>query len=200
VASTHWDAVYRDRLDHVLTWYQPSPAMSLALLHELGVTTAGAILDIGGGTSRLADSLLAEGYVDVTVLDVSRVALDRSALRLVAMPGVSFVEADVRDWRPDRTFDVWHDRAVFHFMTEEGDRDAYRRTLDLALAPDGCLVVATFAADGPTGCSGLPVARYDADALAAEFPGFTPVADAREDHVTPRGDLQPFTWVALRRR
>lgn len=199
MTTAHWDDVYRVHGDDTLTWHQPSPAMSLALLNEIGVGPAQAIVDIGGGTSRLADSLLAEGYVDVTVLDVSRVALDRSALRLVGVPDVEWIEADVRTWHPARTYDTWHDRAVFHFMVGADDRNAYRRTLERALSPTGTLIIATFALDGPASCSGLPVVRYDADTLAAEFPGFEVVADAREHHVTPSGVGQPYTWVALRR-
>jgi ubiquinone/menaquinone biosynthesis C-methylase UbiE len=161
----------------------------------------GSVIDVGAGASTLADTLVDSGWTDVTVLDVSRTALAVVRERLgERQRSVSFVVADVLSWQPGRTFDAWHDRAVFHFLIRPDQREKYVATASRAVRPGGVLVLGTFAADGPTQCSGLPTARYDADALAAAFaPGFTLEHSEREEHVTPGGAVQPFTWVVLRR-
>lgn len=155
------------------------------------------ILDVGGGASVLGGRLLAEGFSDVTVLDIAESAL------AVAREELGFtgntVAADVREWRPERRYELWHDRGVFHFLTAPEDRAMYRQTLEAATGPDSWVAVGTFAADGPEQCSGLPTARYDADALAEEFPGWDVVDVRREEHRTPWDAVQPFTWLLLRR-
>jgi cyclopropane fatty-acyl-phospholipid synthase-like methyltransferase len=159
------------------------------------------VVDVGAGTSTLVDLLLDAGRVDVTVLDVSVEALNKVRLRLGSLAeSVSFAAADIRFWRPDRTFDAWHDRAAFHFLVDSADRDGYVDLARMAVVPGGVMVLATFAPDGPTVCSGLPTARYDSDDLARVFsPEFDLQHSQREEHITPWGVVQPFTWVVLRR-
>jgi trans-aconitate methyltransferase len=186
-----------------LSWFEPTATMSLGFLDALGVGPADSVIDVGGGVSPLAGDLLDRGFRDVTVLDVSQAALDRAARRLPCPNRVRWVAADVRTWRPDRTWKVWHDRATFHFLTTDGDRDAYLDTLSCALAPGGSLVMATFAPDGPERCSGLPVQRYDAETLLATLSSrlvVELVTEARHVRLTPTGAQQSFTWIGCRRR
>ena len=156
------------------------------------------VIDVGGGESLLVDCLLAQGFADLTVLDISRVAL-AEARRRVESAQVRWVEADVRTWQPDRRYGLWHDRAVFHFLVDPADRAAYLRNMATATAPGSALIVATFAPHGPETCSGLPVARYSSDALARALGAdFEVVEILEEQHPTPSGGIQPFTWVAGR--
>ena len=156
---------------------------------------------MGAGTSLLVDLLLAASFTDVTILDVSERALEVVRERLgERATGVTLIHADLLTWAPQRRFDVWHDRAVFHFLTTADERARYVRLAESSVPPGGALVVATFAPDGPTQCSGLPVRRYDAAGLTAEFGvGFDLIHSEREEHLTPSGAVQPFTWVLLRR-
>jgi hypothetical protein len=156
-------------------------------------------VDVGGGASVLVDRLLDAGYRDLTVLDVAAAALDRARTRLGSRAGrVTWLVADLLTWVPARRYRVWHDRAVFHFLTAAAARDRYREVLHHALVPGGHVAVGTFAADGPTSCSGLPTARYGPDELAAQVPGYRVVHRRREVHRTPSGGIQPFTWLLLR--
>jgi len=197
--ATHWDAAYSSRGVEGVSWFQSTPTVSLELIGRLGVEASAAVVDVGGGASSLVDQLVAAGFADVTVLDVSEVALDVGRRRLGDRPGVSWLHQDVLVWQPDRRFGLWHDRAVFHFLTEEADRVRYLSTLAAAVGPNAGIVLATFAPDGPEYCSGLPVVRYSAEALAAVLGNrFTVVASRREVHTTPGGVAQPFTWVAAR--
>jgi len=202
----HWDDVYGTRRVDEVSWFQHRPVTSLALLEGLALPSEAGIVDVGGGASTLVDELVAAGHRDVTVVDVSETALDAARGRLAVTvggggtSGVAWVRADVTSWVPGRTFAAWHDRAVFHFLVDPGDRAHYRAVLAGALDPGAHAVVATFAVDGPTTCSGLPVQRYDADDLVAELgEGFDLVEARRELHTTPGGATQPFTWVVLRR-
>lgn len=199
--AEHWDAAYETRGVEGVSWYQPLPAVSLELVEALRVPPTAAVIDVGGGASTLGDHLVERGFSDVTVLDVSGPALDASRRRIGDDAGVSFLRADLLDWRPKRTYDLWHDRAVYHFLVAEEDRQAYLRALRSALARGGYVIVATFAVDGPPTCSGLPVSRYSVDALVETFGGsFEELESRREEHTTPRGSIQPFTWVAGRMR
>ncbi len=155
---------------------------------------------MGGGSSFLVDMLVGEGRRDVTVLDHSGVALDTVRARTGADPRVSLVQGNLLEWTPPRRYDLWHDRAVFHFLVEPGERAGYLERLQVALRPGGTVILATFAPDGPASCSGLPVARYSpADLVAVLGPGFRVIEAFREEHVTPTGVTQPFSWVATRR-
>jgi SAM-dependent methyltransferase len=173
--------------------------MSLELIEGLRLGSEAAILDVGGGASSLAAQLIGRGFTDITVLDISTEALDLARAELgTDASRVHWIEQDLLSWSPQRRYDLWHDRALFHFLLDPSDVERYTETLRSALGHGGKAIIATFAADGPQSCSGLPVARYGPDQLAATFgAAFTTVATRREEHRTPSGSLQPFTWVAL---
>lgn len=198
----HWQGVYESKRPDEVSWYQPSPAPSLAALDLLGATPAMSLVDVGGGASTLVDALVERGWSDLTVLDVAEPALAVSKARLGnKAAGVNWQAADIRNWRPGRVFDIWHDRAVFHFLTDPEGRAGYKRALVEGTRPGAHAVIASFALDGPAQCSGLPVQRYDAAAMAAELgPAFSPVADWRESHITPKGAEQSFQWCIFTRR
>lgn len=196
----HWDAKYATTGATEVSWYQASPEQSRSLFSECGVGPQHSVIDVGGGASALAPSLVGDGWNDVTVLDVSAEALSAGRGRCSDPARIHWLNADLLRWTPDRRYDVWHDRALFHFLIEPADVLVYREKLRAALSPGGLAVVATFATDGPTHCSGLPVCRYDTEALAEALgPELTLTASAREEHRTPSSAVQPFTWVALRR-
>jgi SAM-dependent methyltransferase len=199
-SAAHWDQAYAHG-DTMRSWFQAAPEMSLRMLDAAGVTAADSVIDVGGGASPLAAALLGRGFGDVTVLDVSAVAIEHARRRLGPRAGqVHWLTADVRAWQPIRRFSAWHDRAVFHFLTTAPDQEGYRRALAAATAPGAVAVVGCFALDGPRQCSGLPVARYGPGDLAARLgPGWALVAEDREEHITPNGLTQPFTWIAQRR-
>lgn len=195
----HWDAAYGDRGVTTVSWFQPEPAVSLELLHVLAVDPGAPVIDVGGGASPFVDRLVGEGYGDVSVLDVSEVALDEARRRLGPDAAVSWIHEDVLRWRPARRYGLWHDRALFHFLTADDDRTTYGRVLRSAVTPGGGVIVGTFAEDGPEYCSGLQVTRYSASQLAGVLgASFEVVATRHEVHTTPAGLVQPFTWVAGR--
>lgn len=196
----NWNAAY-SRDESSTSWYEPRPRMSLWMLDHIGVGSDASVVDVGGGTSRLVDALLERGHTDVTILDLSTVAVRSAQTRLGGRGRlVHWAEGDVRTWRPGRTFHAWHDRAVLHFLTSAADQTSYRQTLQAVTETGSIAVIATFAPDGPQQCSGLPVARYSADQIADLLgPEWTVTAEARDEHTTPSGVQQPFTWVALRR-
>lgn len=199
--AAHWDAAYERGPDRV-SWAQDHAAPSLALIEDLGVPVDAAVIDVGGGASPLAGDLLDRGFNDVTVLDLSRRALDLARERLGARgTHVTWTQADLRAWSPERTYDLWHDRAVLHFLTEDEDRERYAATVARAVAPGGHAIIAGFAPDGPERCSGLPVRRASGEDLAALLgDAFTPVGVRREEHTTPSGNVQLFAWLVARRR
>lgn len=197
-SARHWD----DRYDAVgsteVSWFSPEPHASLAMFDAVGVDPARSVIDVGGGASMLVDRLVDRGFGDVTVLDVSEVALAEARTRVDA-PSAHWIRADLLKWRPSRRWDVWHDRAVFHFLTDAADRARYREQLSTAVTPGGVVIVGTFAEDGPEYCSGLPVRRYAPDELVREL-GYDPddATVRREIHRTPSGADQAFTWIAVR--
>jgi len=202
--ATHWDSRYAGAEPERLSWFEASPDVSMMLIRQAVGPEAG-VIDVGGGASRLVDVLLEAGYRDVTVLDLSAEALARSRFRLGARADApDWQVADITCWQPGRCYDLWHDRAVFHFLTEAEDRAAYARALHSALAPGGTAIIMTFADDGPETCSGLPVQRYAPEDLAATFelllPGaFAVLSSGRVSHVTPGGAEQRFQYTVLRR-
>ena len=200
-AMAHWDEVYGARPPSEMSWFEAEPAMSLELIAAAKVEPDTAIIDVGGGASTLVDVLVARGYRNLTVLDVSQTALDVARARLGEdATKVRWIAHDLLTWRPPRRFGLWHDRAVFHFLVAPHQRAAYRAVLHAALEPGGSAIVATFAEDGPETCSGLPTARYAPDDLAEVFGSdFQTVTSRREKHHTPAGVTQPFTWLVLRR-
>lgn len=200
--KAHWEAVYANKAPHTVSWYQPRAARSMELIGEAGVGTAARLLDVGGGASVLVENLLDAGYADVTVLDISGPALAVARSRLGERAGdVAWLEADITDVElPPAGLDLWHDRAVFHFLVDPGDRDAYVRTLQRALRPGGYAIIATFAEDGPEQCSGLKVQRYSPSQLREQLgEAFTLLVHEREEHVTPAGALQRFQYSLFRR-
>ena len=194
--AAHWEHVYRTKGPDQVSWFQAEARLSRHLI-ELAVPDRSArIIDIGAGASMLVDGLLASGYRDVTVLDVSASALKIAQARIGIGATVKWLHADVlAALLPSRAFDVWHDRAVFHFLTDANDRARYVQQVRRAVRPGGRVLVATFAEDGPSRCSGLEVARYSPNALHAEFgEGFRFVESHRELHTTPSGATQAFIY------
>jgi SAM-dependent methyltransferase len=199
--GAHWENVYRTKGEREVSWFQETPSMSLELIRSAGPTRHSAIVDIGGGASRLVDALVAAGYDAVTVLDLAGSALAAAKMRLgPAAAGVTWIVADAVKWKPLQSYDLWHDRAAFHFLTDEADRAAYVACLRDALRPGGHAVIATFALDGPERCSGLPVVRYDAASLGKVLgDAFRLVETRRHDHHTPMGSIQRFQFSLFRR-
>jgi 2-polyprenyl-3-methyl-5-hydroxy-6-metoxy-1,4-benzoquinol methylase len=199
--SDHWDRVYASIPSTEVSWYEREPAASLRLVEAMASSPSVAVIDVGAGASLLVDRLVSDNFTDVTVLDVSQQALTHVEQRLgEGAQHVTFVRHDVLTWRPDRQYDIWHDRAVFHFLTDDAQRDQYIEIAARAICVGGGLVLATFAEDGPTRCSGLQVSRYSPEDLEGVFSGsFSLVEHEREEHVTPAGGVQPFTWAVFRR-
>lgn len=200
--KSHWESVYAEKSDGDVSWHQDVPSVSLEFADAAGVDASSVIIDVGGGTSRFAECLLDRGFKDVTVLDVSEPALAAARARLGPREAdVRRIVADVTVWSPDRHYDLWHDRAVFHFMTVPGDRPAYVDRLSNALRPNGRAIISTFAPDGPERCSGLPVMRYSPKTLAEALgPRFELIANRRHLHVTPWGTQQSFQFSLFCRK
>jgi len=200
-AQEHWERVWSTKDETRTSWHQPEPHLSLDLIARYGGARP-RVLDVGGGSSRVVDGLLARGAGRVGVLDVSEAALAVSRRRLGERArDVEWVVADVTRYEAEHSWDVWHDRAVFHFLTDRAPRDAYVRAATRALVPEGHAVVATFGPEGPARCSGLDVVRYGAEELAAAFGAAFELVEAREeDHTTPGGATQPFVYAVLRKR
>ncbi|MET4445950.1 SAM-dependent methyltransferase [Bradyrhizobium sp. GM2.2] len=201
--QAHWQSVYATKAEREVSWFQENPAPSLDLVAEAGISTDARIIDVGGGASRLVDGLLERGFNQVAVLDLSAKALEEAKTRIGRRgDGVAWIVADVTTWNPSDTYDLWHDRAAFHFLTNPADRDAYIACLKKAVRPAGHVIIATFAPDGPEKCSGLPIVRYDPEALAATLgPTFELVGSRRRhDHLTPGGNTQRFQFSRFLRR
>ncbi len=201
--KSHWDQVYLTKASDAVSWYQPHANVSLSLIRETGIDPDAPIIDVGGGASTLVDDLLELGYSTLSVLDHSEAALDVAASRLGARgDGVRWLEADItRTSFPQASVELWHDRAVFHFLTQADDRAAYVRLLSLAVKPGGHLIIGTFAENGPGKCSGLPVQRYSAQGLYSQFSAaFKLVKTTTEAHCTPSGSIQAFVYCWCRRR
>ena len=197
----HWQNVYTKKGENEVSWFQENPAPSLELIAEVDATPASAIVDIGGGASRLVDHLIDRGFQDVTVLDLSAAALEAAKARLGSLAAqVHWIVADATVWEPQKAYDVWHDRAAFHFLVDPADRSAYVTRMKQAVKPGGHVVIGTFAIDGPEKCSGLPVNRYDAAGLVEELgDGFELIKSRRHDHSTPWNSAQRFQFCIFRR-
>lgn len=200
-SKPYWEAIYGTKRAGEVSWFQPAARLSLELIQRVVPNRAAAILDVGGGASTLVDGLLGAGYYRVSVLDLSSAGLAQARQRLgPAAAQVMWQEADILEARlPRAAVDVWHDRAVFHFLTAAADRRRYVEQVRHAVRPGAHVLVATFAHDGPTRCSGLEVARYTPEALHGEFgEHFRLLSSTREDHVTPWGSHQPFVYCLCR--
>jgi SAM-dependent methyltransferase len=204
-SQAHWENVYTTKSENEVSWFQQSPAPSLELIVQAGATSKSAIIDIGGGASRLVDHLVEQGFEDVTVLDLSGAALAAAKSRLERRLGVraervSWIVTDATTFEPVRSYDIWHDRAAFHFLTDANDRAAYIARLGRALKLGGHAIIATFALDGPEKCSGLPVARYDSASLGRTLgAAFKLVHTQRHEHATPWGSRQIFQFSVFKR-
>lgn len=195
-----WESVYRSKEEAETSWFEDRPQVSLDLIAETGAGKDAAIVDIGAGSSRPVDCLLDQGFRRITVLDLSETALLTARARLSPDAPVEWVVANVLHWQPSGHFDVWHDRAAFHFLTEASDQDAYLRVMDRALVPGGHAIIGTFAPDGPTSCSGLPVAGYDAALLSERLgSGYQLVRSLSHEHRTPWDSVQRFHFALFRK-
>ena len=199
--QSHWENVYATKRENEVSWFQQSPMPSLDLIMQAEPTLSSAIVDIGGGASRLVDNLLERGFKDITVLDLSAAALAADKARLGSRAEqVNWIVADVTRWEPARAYDIWHDRAAFHFLTDASDRAAYIARLERGLKVGGHAIIATFAPDGPEKCSGLPVARYDSAGLARTLgAAFKLIHTQRHAHTTPWQARQAFQFSIFRR-
>lgn len=200
-SRTHWAQVYQTKAPTQVSWYQEHPDLSLEYIQRTGVDQTARIMDAGGGASTLVNHLLEAGYHNLTVLDISAEALQVVRQRLGPRAGrVTLIEADVTQAElPHQFYDVWHDRAVFHFLTQPEARQRYVELVRHAVKVGGHVIVATFALDGPTSCSGLTVERYSPETLHNQFgPAFTLVDSTHESHATPFGTEQKFTYCYCR--
>ncbi len=200
--QSHWQNVYLSKGEQQVSWTQFDPQPSLGLIEKFAARRDDAIIDVGGGASRLVDALLAHGFSAITVLDLSEAAL-QSAKKRLGEPGaaVQWIAADVTAWQPPNPFDIWHDRAAFHFLVDANDRAAYIERLHAGVTPGGHAIIATFAPDGPEKCSGLPVARYDPESLSKIIGSAFDLDEHQlHRHVTPWGAAQSFQFSVLRRR
>jgi SAM-dependent methyltransferase len=199
--KAHWENVYTTKGEREVSWFQENPVPSLELIALAGLSAGASIIDIGGGASRLVDALVERKIGRITVLDLSAAALDAAKERLGDRgAGVEWVVADVTTWEPLQTYDLWHDRAAFHFLTDASDRSAYVGYLKRAVRSGGHVILGTFAPDGPERCSGLPIMRYDAGILGTILgTDFELMDSRRHDHTTPWGAVQRFQFSTFRR-
>ncbi len=200
--TQHWDHAYATKRETEVSWFEPEARLSLGLIKANSASTADAVIDIGGGASRLVDAVLEAGYSDVTVLDLSKVALEASKRRLSGRSSnANWIVADITDWQPSRRYQIWHDRAAFHFLTAAHDQAAYVACVEKALHHGGYAIIGTFAPNGPGMCSGLPVARYDSGTLGRTLgPAFALIETRLFSHRTPMGRTQEFQFSVFRHR
>lgn len=199
--KSHWEEVFKTKKADEVSWFQPHLGLSMQLIARAGVSAISPVIDVGGGDSTLVDDLLAQGVVDVSVLDISPEALARARRRLgPRAERVTWIAADVTKAQlPPSHYDLWHDRAAFHFLTNPADRGAYLEVLGHAIRPSGHVVIATFAPDGPERCSGLPIVRYSPESLQAELgPRYELIATEHEAHQTPSGSEQRFVYCLFK--
>lgn len=198
----HWDNIYKKKQPDKLSWYEEYPVVSFDMIDATGVGPDAKIIDVGGGTSSLADHLLYNGYQRITVLDISPSAIERAKERLRDKANnVKWIEADITDVRLTEDYDVWHDRAVFHFLTDAQDRKRYINSVKQSLKPGGHLILATFSIEGPLKCSGLEVVRYSPQTLHKEFGSdfFTLIESVGIEHITPANDKQKFVFCRFKK-
>ena len=200
--KAHWDSVWQTKSHDSTSWYQEVPATSLRFFETVKLSNTAPLIDIGSGASKLIDGWLSQGFRDITALDISANAFVQSKLRLGAdADQVTFIEANVIDWQPERCYQLWHDRAVFHFLTDPDSRERYINTIMTALAPGAFFICGGFSTSGPQKCSGLEVQRYDPGRMAEVFaPWFEVLASENETHLTPARSEQHFLWSLFQRR
>ncbi len=200
--AQHWEAVYQQKQVDEVSWFQPKPTYSLDFISDSGIQPQQAMIDVGGGASTLVDALLDAGYQDVSVLDIAYTALQHAQTRLgERATQVTWLQSDITAFVPPKTYALWHDRAVFHFLLEAADRRRYIEVLHQALQPGGHLVLAAFSPTGPTHCSGLPIVRYDVALLMHTLgAGFQLLSTRQEAHQTPAGKTQDFLYFHLQKQ
>lgn len=200
--KNHWETIYQTKPLESVSWYQPVPETSLSLIAALNLPKTARIIDIGGGDSLMVDHLLQLGYTHLTVLDISETALKRAQKRLGPLAGqVRWIVSDVVDFEPDEAYDLWHDRAAFHFLTEQPDIEAYRVAASQGVKPGGQMLVATFSIHGPEKCSGKVIRQYEPDTLEAVFQDhFSQTGCLETGHTTPGGAVQQFLFCTFERR
>lgn len=198
--KTHWENVYTNKPETEVSWYQPKPDLSLRLIRDTGLDKDSPLVDVGGGASTLVDALCEQAYTAITVLDVSASALTLARMRLGDRAvGVQWIETDITAFEPSRRYQLWHDRAVFHFLTDNKDRARYVEAMQKTLLPGGHVIIMTFAIGGPKKCSGLDIVQYDAEKLQMELGNsFKLLESGYEVHKTPAGGEQKFAWFRLR--
>ena len=196
----HWETIYRTRQPNEVSWTQETPSVSLEFIHKFNIPKSAKIIDIGGGDSKLVDCLLEEGYENISVLDISEAAIERAKRRLGDKAGrVHWIVSDILDFHPAEKYDLWHDRATFHFQTSAEGVDKYLQIVKEAV--DGMVIVGTFSVDGPKKCSGLEIKQYDENGMKNKFESlsFKNIECKREDHITPSGAVQNFVFCSFSR-
>ena len=198
----HWDKVYSEKKPTEVSWYEPMPQVSLDAIKSCGISKDAAIIDIGGGDSFLAEFLVSLGYSDITVLDISSKAIDRAKQRMCEKAEeVNWIVADASSFEPGRQYDLWHDRAAFHFLTGEEDKKKYLDRVYKAVKPGGYVVMGTFSDQGPEKCSGLQVQRYSVSEMCKLFEkDFNMLSGKNVDHQTPSGGTQNFTFCCFQKK
>jgi 2-polyprenyl-3-methyl-5-hydroxy-6-metoxy-1,4-benzoquinol methylase len=198
----HWEKVYTTKGDHDVGWFQENPEISLKLVKEYSTSFDASVIDVGGGNSYLTKMLLDFGYTNLTILDISAKAIERSKSRFEKdVKGIRWVESNVLDYSTDKPFQMWHDRAVFHFLTDDNDIKKYAEVAGLNIVSGGYLIVATFSLIGPESCSGLPITQYSKDKFCIVFDKEFDLIECFEDvHITPSGNPQNFIWAVFRKK
>ena len=200
-AKEHWESIYQTKEPNEVSWYQEKPETSLNLISETGIEKNAKIIDVGAGASELVDNLLALGFRNITALDVSLNALNESKKKLGDRANnVKWIVSDLREFETNERYDLWHDRAVLHFLTEEEDIKRYIELVRTYLKPKGYVIVSTFSVNGPKKCSGLDVKQYSEDSMKTLFTGFEHIKSFEEEHLTPWGSSQIFIWGVFRKR
>lgn len=199
--KAHWEKVYSTKQLNEVSWYQPTPEVSLRFIEELTIPIEAAIIDIGGGDSLLADHLLEAGYTDITVLDISSAAIERAKKRLGDKAGrINWIVSDITEFKPERHYDFWHDRATFHFLTTDKDIQTYMEISQQAIRSGGKMLVGTFSENGPEKCSGLPVKQYSEESMSATIRRwFEKIKCIHTDHLTPFNTIQHFLFCSFRK-
>lgn len=199
--KSHWEKIYTTKKINEVSWFQPTPQVSLDFINELGIPKDAAIIDVGGGDSFLVDHLLLAGYTNITVLDISATAIKRAKERLAGNArSVKWVVCDINEFVPVSNYDCWHDRAVFHFLTTEKEIKNYLAIANKALSERGKIIIGTFSLSGPPTCSGLPVKQYSENSLAGAIKKwFQKIKCIRTDHITPFNTIQNFLFCSFKK-
>ncbi len=196
----HWETIYRTKQLNEVSWYQPTPETSLQLIKELNLPKSASIIDIGGGDSLLVDNLLEMGYQNITVLDISKKAIERAKLRLRKQSKhIKWIEADVSNFTPTETYDLWHDRAAFHFLTDEKEIKNYLKSAEKGVKKEGSMIIGTFSTDGPKKCSGMEITQYSEDSLPKRFSDFNKLGCRITEHTTPFNTVQHFIFCTFKK-